>query len=40
MNFQRANALRVDGVVGEQTLIQLGTATGDPMIPLLTRQSS
>ncbi len=35
MTFQRRHGLKADGVVGEQTLIQLNTALQDPGIPLL-----
>jgi general secretion pathway protein A len=38
--FQRAHALRPDGIVGEQTLIQLRAAVPDPLIPVLRRTSS
>ncbi|MGM0425845.1 MAG: AAA family ATPase [Thermodesulfobacteriota bacterium] len=33
--FQRTHFVRADGMVGEQTLIQLNEAAGDPAIPLL-----
>lgn len=35
MNFQRAHSINPDGMVGEQTFIQLNTAVGDSSIPLL-----
>ncbi|MFO7600437.1 MAG: AAA family ATPase [Candidatus Desulfacyla sp.] len=35
MEFQRANFVRADGIVGEQTLIQLNKATAGAAIPLL-----
>jgi general secretion pathway protein A len=39
IDFQRSHALQPDGVVGEQTLIQLSAAVGDPLIPLLQRRT-
>lgn len=39
MDFQRAHFVRADGIVGEQTLIQLNTGTADHSIPLLYIQS-
>ncbi|MBW1733838.1 MAG: AAA family ATPase [Deltaproteobacteria bacterium] len=38
MDFQRAHFVKADGIVGEQTLIQLNTAAGDDSIPLLCDQ--
>jgi general secretion pathway protein A len=35
MEFQRANFVEADGIVGEQTLIQLNKTTADSVIPLL-----
>ncbi len=35
--FQRSRNILVDGVVGQETLIHLNTALGDPGIPLLGR---
>ncbi len=35
MAFQRSRNILVDGVVGQETLIHLNTALGDPAIPLL-----
>ena len=39
MDFQRAHFVKADGIVGEQTLIQLNTGTADHSIPLLYIQS-
>ena len=39
MDFQRAHFVKADGIVGEQTLIQLNTGTADHFIPLLYMQS-
>ena len=39
MDFQRAHFVKADGIVGEQTLIQLNTGTADHSIPLLYMQS-
>ena len=39
MDFQRAHFVKADGIVGEQTLIQLNTGTADHSIPLLYFQS-
>jgi len=39
MDFQRTHCVKADGIVGEQTLIQLNTATAaDTFIPLLSSQ--
>lgn len=37
--FQRNHSVRADGVVGEQTLIQLNAASRDPAVPLLTAKA-
>ncbi len=37
MNFQRANRLRVDGIVGVQTQIALNSALNLPNTPVLAR---
>ncbi len=37
--FQRNHSVRADGVVGEQTLIQLSGVSKDPAIPLLTAEA-
>lgn len=37
MDFQRNHSINTDGKVGEETLIHLNTALGDPSIPLLCR---
>lgn len=37
MSFQRAYSINPDGMVGEQTFIQLNTALKDPSTPLLCR---
>ena len=39
MDFQRAHFVKADGIVGEQTLIQLNTGTAEHSIPLLYTQS-
>ncbi len=39
MNFQRSHSVSPDGMVGEQTIIQLNTAMKDPSIPLLCRST-
>jgi len=39
MDFQRTHFVKEDGIVGEQTLIQLNTATADTSIPLLCSRS-
>jgi len=39
MDFQRAHFVKADGIVGEQTLLQLNTGTADHSIPLLYNQS-
>ena len=39
MDFQRAHFVKADGIVGEQTLIQLNAGTADHSIPLLYIQS-
>jgi general secretion pathway protein A len=39
MNFQRSHSISPDGMVGEQTIIQLNTAMKDPSIPLLCRST-
>ena len=38
MDFQLTRGLKADGMVGEQTLIQLNTLKADPSIPLLCRK--
>jgi general secretion pathway protein A len=38
IDFQRSHALRPDGVVGEQTFIQLQAAVQDPLIPALKQR--
>jgi general secretion pathway protein A len=38
MNFQLTRGLKSDGLVGEQTLIQLNTVIGDPSVPVLFSQ--
>lgn len=40
MEFQRIRGLKVDGVVGRETMIDLSTAVNDRSTPLLSRQSS
>ncbi|MBL3618379.1 MAG: peptidoglycan-binding protein [gamma proteobacterium endosymbiont of Lamellibrachia anaximandri] len=35
VRFQQKHGLTPDGIVGEQTLIQLQSASGDPDVPLL-----
>ena len=37
IEFQRTHFVQADGIVGEQTLIQLNEAAGDPAVPLLNR---
>ena len=37
MNFQRSYAVEADGIVGEQTLIQLTKAEREPLSPALNR---
>jgi len=39
LRFQREHSVRADGVVGEQTLIQLNGAVNDPAVPLLSAES-
>ncbi|MFH1242922.1 MAG: AAA family ATPase [Pseudomonadota bacterium] len=39
MNFQRSHSINPDGMVGEQTIIQLNTTMKDPSIPLLCRST-
>ena len=39
MDFQRAHFIKADGIVGDQTLIQLNMGTADHTIPLLHIQS-
>ncbi|MFW6099229.1 MAG: peptidoglycan-binding protein, partial [Thermodesulfobacteriota bacterium] len=40
IEFQRTHFVQADGIVGEQTLIQLNEAAGDPAVPLLNRGAS
>jgi len=39
MNFQRSYAVEADGIVGEQTLIQLTKAEREPPSPALDRET-
>jgi len=40
MEFQRIRGLKVDGVAGRETMIEINTAVNDQSTPLLWRQSS